>query len=282
MRVLILGSKGQTGLALTMLAKSRGCEVLGLDREEIEIAAQEEVDRAVDAFEPTHIINAAAYNAVDAAEEHSDEAFVTNGFGPGCIALAARRHGAVVVHYSTDYVFDGKKGSDYVEEDPPSPLSVYARSKLLGEGAVLSTHDRSYVIRTSWVFGPGGVNFVSRVMKLAREKPELSFVDDSFCQPTYAPDLARVTFELVDRGAPFGLYHAAGAEVMTPYSWAAASLAQAKVGTPVRAVKSASFETKAKRPVRPVLSTAKLAALGITIPGGTSRLADYFAGRIER
>ena len=282
MRVLVLGSKGQTGLALIQMARTRGFDVLGLDREEIEIAAQEEIDRAVDAFKPTHIVNAAAYNAVDAAEEHSDEAFVTNGFGPGCLALAARRHGAVIVHYSTDYVFDGTKGSDYVEEDPPSPLSVYARSKLLGEEAVLSTHEKSYVLRTSWVFGPGGINFVSRVIKLASEKPELSFVDDSFCQPTYAPDLARVTFELVGRGAPFGLYHAAGAEVMTPYSWAAAALAEAKVETRIRAVRSGTFETKARRPLRPVLSSAKLAALGIAIPGGPSRLADYFAGKIER
>ncbi|HPQ81970.1 MAG TPA: dTDP-4-dehydrorhamnose reductase, partial [bacterium] len=256
-------------------------EVLGLDLDDLDISAQDEVDRAVGSFKPTHIVNAAAYNAVDAAEDEPDRAFSTNAFAPGCIALAARRAGASMIHYSTDYVFDGKKASDYTEEDKPNPLSIYAQSKLLGERSVLNTHRKSYVLRTSWLFGPGGQNFVSRLLKLANEKPELSFIDDQLCAPTYAPDLARASFELMEMNAPFGIYHATGAETMTPYAWAKSILAEAGIDKGMTPVSSNSFKTKAARPARSVLSTAKLVALGITIPGGPSRLPDYFAGRIE-
>lgn len=281
MRLMIFGSKGQTGLALVCLAKRRGVDFIGLDLDEIDISDQKQVDEAVADFKPTHMINAAAYNSVDAAEEKTELAFAVNALAPGCLALAARRTGAVLVHYSTDYVFDGTKESDYIEQDEPNPLSAYARSKLLGEKAVLISHPESYLLRTSWVFGPGGSSFVSRVLKLASEKLELSFVDDQLCTPTYAPDLARVSLELIDRKAPFGLYHAVGSEVLTPYSWAKKILTAAGIDKKIVPVPASSFKTKAKRPARSVLSTAKLGALGISIPGCTARLSDYFAGRTE-
>ena len=281
MNVLVVGAKGQTGLALVQLARARGDVARGLDLPELDIADQRQVDRVVGDLRPALIVNAAAYNAVDAAEEETDTAFAANALGPGCLALAAKRCGAILVHYSTDYVFDGTKATDYTEEDEPNPLSAYARSKLLGEQAVLTTHAGSYVLRTSWVFGPGGKNFVTRLMALADARPELSFIDDQWCTPTYAPDLARATYELVAKRAPFGLYHAAGAATLTPYAWARAILAKAGKDTRLSPVPGSAFSTKARRPARAVLSSAKLAALGIVIPGGPDRLDDYFAGRIE-
>lgn len=281
MRILVVGAKGQTGRVLVHLARRRNAEVLELDLPHFNIADQQQADQAVGDFRPTHIINAAAYNAVDAAEEEPDAAFATNALGPGCLALAAKRGKAILVHYSTDYVFDGTKAADYTEEDTPCPLSAYGRSKLLGEQAALRTSPESYVLRTSWVFGPGGQNFVTRLLALAAKRPELAFIDDQWCQPTYAPDLARVTYELIDRMAPFGLYHAAGAATLTPYAWAKAILAKADTDVKLAPVPGSTFSTKAPRPVRAILSTAKLGNLGITIPGGPDRLNDYFAGRIE-
>jgi len=277
MRVLILGSKGQTGRALEHLSKNFGHETVALDIGEIDISDRSAVNRVVDEFHPTHIINAAAYNGVDAAEVEIDEAFSVNALAPAFLALAAQKAGAIMIHYSTDYIFDGEKDTDYIEDDIPNPLSVYGRSKLLGEQAVRSIlPEKSYILRTSWVFGPGGNNFVSRILKLAESRKELSFINDQLCAPTYAPDLARVSLELINRNAPFGIYHAAGCEVLTPFSWAKAILEYDNRPVLLKPVGADSFKTAARRPKRAVLSNRKLTDLGINLSGGTSCLQNFF------
>jgi len=278
MKVLILGSKGQTGLALEQLSKNDGHVTIGLDIEEIDISDRNVVNRVVDEFRPTHIINAAAYNAVDSAEKNVEAAFSVNALAPAFLALAAKKTGAIMVHYSTDYIFDGEKDKDYIEEDLPNPLSVYGHSKLLGEQAVRAIlPQKSYVLRTSWVFGPGGNNFVSRILKLAETRKELSFINNQLCTPTYAPDLARVTLELIKLNAPSGVYHAAGSEILTPYSWAKAILEYIKCPVVIKPVDAAQFETAARRPKRAVLANRKLEIVGINMRGGRSTLDKYFS-----
>lgn len=281
MKILILGSHGQTGGALALLSKKAGAEILAIDRDEIDIADQAQVDRIVAEYAPTHILNTAAYNAVDAAEDDADAAFAVNALAPAYLALAAKRSNAVLVHYSSDYIFDGEKDSGYVEGDPPNPLSVYGRSKLLGEQAVIAIHAQSYVLRTSWVFGPGGNNFVSRLLALAEVHSDLSFIDDQWSAPTYAPDLAQATLALIGRSAPHGIYHAAGREALSPFAWAKQILTRAGSATRLNPVRASQFKTRAARPRRAVLANARLAALGIAIPPASARLEDYFSGRIE-
>jgi dTDP-4-dehydrorhamnose reductase len=268
-------------MALKRQAISAGYEVLAVDIGDADISDKSSVDRLFGEFKPGHVVNAAAYNAVDAAEDDTGSAFAANSLAPAYLALASLRHGAIMVHYSTDYVFDGEKGSDYVEEDRPTPISTYGRSKLLGEQAVLEILPRSYVLRTSWVFGPGGNNFVSRLLKAAEPGKTFKFINDQWCSPTYAPDLAKVTLGLLKNGAPYGLYNAAGGAGLTPLDWATAILSRAGRDNTVTPVQMAQFATRARRPRRALLSGAKLEKLGLRIPGGPERLDDYFNGRLE-
>jgi len=276
MRILIIGAEGQIGSSIFKRASSSGYEVLALAHKDLDITDEVSIRRVLPQYHPTHIINGAAYNAVDQAEEDSDGAFRINALGPAYLALAARQIGCVLIHYSSDYVFDGTKQTPYSEEDAPHPLSVYGRSKLLGEEAVMNIHNKCYVMRTSWVFAPKGNNFVSRVLKLADTCKELRFRNDLWCAPTYAGDVAHATLALLKIAAPFGIYHAAGSESCTPYEWARKILGHARPHISIEAVNGETFSTKATRPEKPILANTKLEKLGIEIASGISRLSDYF------
>ncbi len=275
-RLLVLGCRGQVGRLLVQRAIAQGLVVEAFDLPDLDIADEAAVDRAVARVQPTHILNAAAYNAVDRAEDEPEAAFRTNAFGPARLALAARRAGAILVHYSSDYVFDGETDVAFIEADRPHPLSTYGQSKLLGDRAVEAIWDRAYVLRTAWVFAPGGNNFVSRLIRLADQGATLRFVDDQWGTPTYAPDLVDATFSLLMRQAPFGLYHAVGTRACTPFEWAKAALAIARPDATVMPVPATTFPTRAHRPRRSILRNARLEGLGITMPDGLARLSDYF------
>jgi dTDP-4-dehydrorhamnose reductase len=276
MKLLITGAHGQTARALHALATARGHDVLALSHAQLDITHKVDVERVVKDYGPTHVVNAAAYNAVDAAEDDEEGALAVNAAGPGNLALAAGQVGAVMVHYSTDMVFDGVSATPRVEEDAPRPLSAYGRSKLLGEQRVREALPQSHVVRTSWVFGRGGNNFVTRVLQLAAQGRALTFVDDVSCSPTYAPDLAWATLEILRGDVPFGVHHCVGSDVLTPWRWARAVLERAGVTAVVTATRAADYKTRALRPQRVVLSTEKLAALGVVMPGGLVRLTDFF------
>lgn len=277
MKMLIVGSGGQVGSALLRAAETVRCEAIALRHGELDVTDEQMVDAFIERLQPTHVINAAAYNAVDRAEDEFGAAYATNAFGPAYLALAARRNGVVLVHYSSDYVFDGTKDSPYSEEDQPNPLSTYGRSKLLGEQSVAGICEKHYIIRTSWVFAPEGNNFVSRLLKQAEGGAALRFIDDQWVAPTYADDIARATFFLLEQKAPFGLYHAAGAQAYTPYAWAKAVLDRAGAKATLEPVASTEFSTKAVRPARSVLANTRLEALGMAMPSGMTRLDDYFS-----
>lgn len=283
MKVLILGASGQVGGLAARRAMQDGHDVTALSRKELDICDDRAIRRIVATERPQFIINGAVYNDVDKAEDEPDLAFAINAHAPAALARIAREVDSVLVHYSSDYVFDGTKQTPYTEEDEPRPLSVYGRSKLEGEQAVLREHPRAYVLRTAWVYAPGGDNFVSRLLAFVEAGKPLRYINDAWSTPTYAQDLVDVTFALAGRRAPFGLYHAVGTEACTPFGWARAALkAFGMAHVQIEPVPSSAFPTKAPRPRRSVLANTKLAALCIAQPAGLERLTDYAAAVTKR
>jgi dTDP-4-dehydrorhamnose reductase len=276
MRVLVLGAEGQVGAALVRQAAAAGHPTLGCNRAQVDVTDGAALRRAIADHGATHVFNAAAYNAVDAAEDEWDRAFRVNGVAPALVALAARDAGAAMLHYSTDHVFDGRQQAAYVETDTPHPLSEYGRSKWLGEQAVLAVHPAAWVLRTAWVFGRGRGSFVARVLEAARAGRELRFVDDAWSTPTWAEDLAAASLEVAARGLPGGLYHATGGPPCTPCDWARAVLDRAGSGATVMPIAARDYGGRAPRPARSVLDPSRLRSFGIALPGGLERLAAFF------
>ncbi len=203
---LIAGAGGLLGRFMTDRLSLSGWRVVPLARAELDITNEDDVQKAIESARPGVVINCAATADVDRCESDPEWTFAVNETGPRLLARAARDVGAEMVHVSTDYVFDGTKEGFYTQEDEPDPLSVYGKSKLAGERAVVEEAERFYIIRTSWLFGPGGKNFGSRVIEYARKGASLKGVTDQTSIPTYAPDLARRIEEIINLKA-HGLYH---------------------------------------------------------------------------
>jgi len=268
-KILILGAKGMLGRELAEVFADQN-PVLW-DREDINIADKKDVAEKVSAFKPAVIINAAAYTDVDGCETNRELALAVNGYGVGYLAEAARGAGAVLAHYSTDYVFDGKNPRGYPEDArPENPVNFYGESKLLGEkllGEEGAHGLRYYLIRTSWLFGRHGKNFASTMLKLAETKTELSIVDDQHGKPTYAKDLADATRKLLGESYPSGVYHVVNEPETTWYRFASAifdtcSQIRADFRKPVlKPCASAEFPRPAKRPAYSALLNTKLPLL---------------------
>lgn len=256
MRILLTGATGQVGWELRKTLAPLG-EVRPLDRFGLNLADVPTLVASVRALQPGIIVNAAAYTAVDKAESERDEAFAVNATGPRVLAEEARRIGALLVHYSSDYVFDGEKASPYVEDDPTHPLSVYGESKLAGEQAILKSGCRHLVLRTSWVYGPRGRNFYLTMLRLAKERPELRVVDDQVGAPTSSLEIARATAALLDKRAE-GLYHMAAAGETSWCGFARAILERAGLKNPVVAIRTEDYPTPAKRPRNSRLDCSRL------------------------
>ncbi len=209
MRVLVIGCNGQLGSALMpVLARNRSLAVLGIDYPDIDIADPHSIDLVFGGFDPDFVINCAAYTAVDDAETNEDAAMRINGLGPRYLADECRKSGTWMVHVSTDYVFDGSATSPYAEDETPSPASAYGRTKLAGDQAVQELLPAShYLIRTAWLYGLQGSNFVKTMLRLEKERDTVSVVTDQVGQPTYAADLATQIGVLLDRHPAPGTYH---------------------------------------------------------------------------
>lgn len=209
MRVLVIGCNGQLGSALMpVLARNRSLAVLGIDYPDIDIADPHSIDLVFGGFDPDFVINCAAYTAVDDAETNEDAAMRINGLGPRYLADECRKSGTWMVHVSTDYVFDGSATSPYAEDETPSPASAYGRTKLAGDQAVQELLPAShYLIRTAWLYGLQGSNFVKTMLRLEKERDTVSVVTDQVGQPTYAADLATQIGLLLDRHPAPGTYH---------------------------------------------------------------------------
>lgn len=230
--ILLLGRTGQLGWELERVLPARG-QVIALDRSQLELTNAEAIRKVIRATCPGIIVNAAAYTAVDRAEAEPELAMRVNGVAPGVIAEEARHIDALFIHYSTDYVFDGTKSGPYTEDDTPRPLNAYGASKLAGEHAIAASGCRHLILRTSWVYaGRGSGNFVTTILRLAREKNELRVVSDQVGSPTWARALAETTGALVAqaeqaRRAP-GIYHLAAKGYASRFDFATRILAMAQ------------------------------------------------------
>jgi dTDP-4-dehydrorhamnose reductase len=280
-RAFVAGSAGQLGSALVRTLGDRVVWAGG--REALDVRDPDAVLREVRAVRPDVVINATAYNKVDAAETETVEALAVNAAAPGHLARAAREVGSSVVHVSTDYVFDGTKGAPYEEDDAPRPLSAYGVSKLAGEMMVRASGAPFLIVRTSAVFAMGGSrgkggSFVERILARARAGEPLRVVDDQVLSPTYAPDLAAAIVALLEAGAS-SLFHVTGDGATSWHGFAVAALRHAGVDAPVRAVKAKEFGAPAARPAYSVLSNRRYRELGLpALRSWEAALADLLAG----
>ena len=256
MKILLTGPTGQVGSALLGTLPALGI-VVPVDRGQLDLLRPDSIRAAVRATRPDVIVNAAAYTAVDRAEKEESIAFRINRDGPALLADEAATLGALLVHFSTDYVFDGEKPTPYVETDVPNPLNVYGRSKLGGEQAIQGSGCRHLIFRTSWIYGTKGNNFMLTMMRLAREQKPLRVVDDQHGAPTTSAMIAAAIPHTVSRvlseASPGGLYHMSAAGSTT---WCA--FARAFLRTEIRAISSAEYPTAARRPRNSLLDNSKL------------------------
>ncbi|HEY0796062.1 MAG TPA: dTDP-4-dehydrorhamnose reductase [Acidisarcina sp.] len=267
LRILLTGSTGQVGVEFIKAGAHLG-ELIALTRADCDLADPDAIRCAVREIKPDVIVNAAAYTAVDKAESEPQLAFAANATAPGVLAEEARVLGAQLIHYSTDYVFDGSKNSSYVEEDPPCPVSQYGRSKLEGERLILASKARAIILRTSWVYGSHGKNFLLTMLRLAQQRPELRVVADQFGSPTSAGEIARATVRIIGahngaqvESAHGAVYHMTAQGVTSWCGFAQAIIDQAELPTPPRVtpIASSEYPTPARRPFNSALANDKFA-----------------------
>lgn len=294
-RALVTGAGGQVGAQVARVLAGRA-EVIAHDRASLDLSDAARLAARIREARAELIVNAAAYTAVDRAESEEPLARAVNAIAPGVIAAEAKRSGALLVHFSTDYVFDGAKAGPYVETDPPNPLNAYGRTKLEGERNIAQSGCAHLILRTSWVYGPRGKNFLLTMLKLGETRDELRVVDDQRGAPTSSLQLARALARLLARddsprpitlgdlgrlGEAPGVYHATASGETTWHGFATAIFEAARsagvaTGSPrVVAIPTREYPTPARRPANSVLSTAKLdETFGV-------RLEDWRAGLAE-
>jgi dTDP-4-dehydrorhamnose reductase len=278
LKILLLGRNGQIGRELTGTLAPLG-ELTALGRETLDLADTSRIRGVLHAASPDVIVNAAAYTAVDRAESERDLAFAVNAMAAGVLAEQAKRLGALLVHYSTDYVFDGAKAAPYVEDDAPRPLNAYGESKLAGEQAIRGSGCRHLILRTSWVYGPHGHNFMRTILRAASERPELRVVDDQVGAPTSSFAIARATAQILEGGLE-GLYHMSAAGSTSWFGFARAILARAGMRTPVLPIKTGQYPAAARRPLNSLLDSSRLrAACGVALASWEEGLAGVPFGR---
>lgn len=278
MRIAILGAKGMLGGALKKEFVDIG-EVIALDREEIDIVDENMVRQTMFDLKPELVINAAAYTDVDGAENNRAAALAVNAEGVGNVARAVKDLGAVLIHYSTDYVFSGTKEEGYQEDDPPGPaVNSYGESKLAGERLLKEINPNFYLIRTAWLYGAGGKNFVDTMIKMGKKfldegegQGEIRVVNDQWGSPTYTGDLAEATRKVVADKRPLGIYHLVNAGITNWHSLAVEIFSSLKWEVPITAVPSTEYPRPAKRPTWSVLCNEK----GPHMRPWQNALADY-------
>ena len=283
-RIAIFGSKGQLGVELAREFTERGADVVRFDRSSVDIADASQVERALSEADPAVVLNAAAYNQVDVAETEPQAAYTANAFAVRNLAMACRQTDARLVHFSTDYVFDGATSRPYAEDDPPHPLGAYAVSKLAGELYAQAYLDQPLIIRTSGVFGPGGLrtarsNFIELMLRLAASKQPIRVVEDHVASPTYAPALAARTADLVERGLN-GVFHIGGGTAISWFEYARMIFRVAGLQPELRATNEREYRTAARRPKYSALSNSKMERSGLApMPPLEEAVRTYMAER---
>jgi dTDP-4-dehydrorhamnose reductase len=280
MKFLIAGKNGQLAQAFVRTFDRRSLEYLAPDEKDLDITDFGKIDGIVASFRPDVIINCAAYNLVDKAEQEKEKAFLVNATGPQLLARAARKHGAQLVHYSSDYVFDGRKESGlYREGDETGPLNEYGKSKLKGEQLVREETSGHLIFRLSWVFGDGKQNFVHKLAEWARSSEYLKIACDEFSVPTYTHTIADVTLKALEQGVS-GLHHLTNSGFCSRYEWARLVLSVLGISKFIRPVSMDSFNLPAKRPKFSAMSNEQIARLlGIRIPEWSEAVSTFLHER---
>ena len=282
MKLLLIGRNGQVGRALESCLAPLG-EIIALDRHGLDLAKTDQIVSVVRDIKPTVIINAAAYTAVDQAETEPIVAHANNAQGPAILAEEGKKLGALLVHYSTDYVFDGTKATPYVEDDTPNPLSVYGQSKLAGELAIQAASGRHIILRTSWVYGARGRNFLLTILRLARQKEELRVVDDQIGAPTSSSLIARATANILSASPDLhGVYHLCASGQTSWAGFARMIIAQAGLQTRVVPIPSSEYPVAARRPLNSRLDCTKLVSeMGNSLPDWSDEAALVLTGVVN-
>lgn len=257
MRTLVFGAKGQLGRDLILVFRSAG-ETVGYDLPEVDISDETALQPLIKEFAPDLVINAAAYTDVEGAEDNLREVFLANETGARNVAELAAFHHVPVVYYSTDYVFDGVKGLPYAPDDPVAPLGVYGKSKAAGETATRKANPYHFVIRTAWLYGPGGNNFVEKIVRAAHNGNPLRVVDDELGSPTYTRDVAEATLALA-RTKAYGTHHVVNAGYCSRFAFAREIVRIAELHVEVVPCRSGEYPTRAPRPKYSVLDASALA-----------------------
>jgi len=306
LKILLTGKTGQVGRELDRLLPQLG-EVVALDRQQLDLSRPEELRRVIREVHPELIVNAAAYTAVDLAEKEEATVRAINAEAPAVLAAEAMKIGAALVHYSTDYIFDGSKRTPYKEDDPPNPINAYGRTKLAGEQAIRESGVPHLICRTEWVYAKQGRNFLLTILKLATQREELRVVSDQIGAPTSSREIARATIQILaqilDPGANHrswpevsGTYHMTAAGQASWYDFANAILEEASQANPksswpaaataarpliaqrVVPIPTAEYPTPARRPAYSVLSTDRLAkTFGVQLPDWRTQLHSLFS-----
>ncbi len=275
------------GVELASEFARRGYEVKGFARGNVDITDPVQVERSLAAADPSVVVNAAAYNQVDVAEKEPLAAFSVNALAVRNLALACRQMDSMLVHFSTDYVFDGFAGRAYTENDETHPLGAYAVSKFAGELYARAYLDRLLIIRTSGVYGPGGLstargNFVELMLRLAANNQPIRVVEDHVASPTFAPALASRTADLVDREMD-GLFHIAGGTPISWFDWAVKIFKAAGLNPSLKPTNEREFRTPARRPKYSALSNSKMESLGLApMPSLDDAIVLYMKARVTR
>jgi dTDP-4-dehydrorhamnose reductase len=276
MKLLVTGAGGMLGRDVMLAAGNAGHEVIGFGHTELDIADEAAVGAKIEGERPDVVINCAAWTDVDGAEEAEEAATRVNGAGAGSVAAAAASVGASVVYVGSDYVFDGGKGEPYVETDQTAPLSAYGRSKLAGEEATRAANKRHFIVRSAWLFGAGGPNFVETMLRLAADHGEVLVVRDQVGSPTYTWHLAYGIVRLIE-GVEFGIHHMAAAGACSWYEFAREIFEQARVECKVMSATTEMLGRPAPRPAYSALRSEREHA--IELPAWQDGLAAYLSQR---
>ncbi len=275
-KYLIAGNKGQLGKEFSKKLEEKGEEFFGFDFDTVDIASIDQVLNVYEQVKPDFVINCAAYNQVDIAERSEYDAYKANVLGIRNLAIAAEKFGGYVVHYSTDYVFDGTKGEPYFETEEPNPLNVYGKSKLLGEMALEDETKKFLIFRVSWLYGDGNQNFIAKMLQWAKNNNELQIADDEISIPTYTGLVADCTLKSLARGLS-GLYHLTNTGHCSRFEWAKEIARIANLPNKIIPVSKNIFNLPAKRPDFSAMSNLLLSSeLKMEFPEWQKSLEDYF------
>lgn len=278
-KILVTGSDGQTGMSLRDIVKEYPeCKFIFVNKKELDIIDLEAIQNLFQKYKFDYCINLAAYTAVDKAETEQEKAYSVNALGAGNIAIACRESNCILIHISTDFVFDGEKQEPYIESDTTNPIGVYGLTKFQGEQLALKENSKTIIIRTSWVYSEYGHNFVKTMLRLAKEKDELRVVNDQYGSPTYTRSLIKVIMKIVRHDKNklnYGVYHYADKGMTNWYEFARIIIEEKELPCKVIPIPTSEYPTPAKRPKYSILNTKKIIKeFNVDIPDWKDRLKE--------